>query len=268
MAFKLRLLVPVAAIAAVLGGTTASGRVLGGGCVVGASWGQPRQALAPAVIQLVNAHRATLGLRALQSTPSLTASAVWKARHMARYGYFGHDDPAPPVARTALDRIRACGYTGNYVGENIADGFRTPATVMQAWLNSPGHRENIENPNFGAIGVGVAASSSGTVYWVQDFGSSVDGVGPQILRARRDVRVIRRNRSIVIRVLSNDRHPAGSALGVLWITAPHHGNAYLRNGIVTYRPSPNFVGRDSFRYAITDGLGGTSTARVLIHVRR
>lgn len=188
---------------------------------------------------------------------------------MARYGYFGHDDPAPPVARTALDRIRACGYGGAYAGENIAEGFRTPATVMQAWLNSPGHRANIENAQFSAIGIGVATSSTGVFYWVQDFGSRADSVGAGILQARRDIRVTRRNRAIVIKVLDNDRHPSGTSILVKSLpTLPHHGAAYGSPGQILYRPVHNFVGRDSFTYTAADSLGAESTARVVIRVRR
>ena len=140
-------LLVLAALAACLAASTAGGeglasRLAVGDCLTGSDWGTPRQSLAPAVLSLVNAHRSALGLSQLRSSPTLTSSALWKARHMAKYGYFAHDDPAPPVARTAFDRIAACGYPGNEVGENIAVGYRTPAAVMQAWLQSPGHRAN------------------------------------------------------------------------------------------------------------------------------
>ncbi len=265
---KLRIFIPVAVLTAALGGATAAGRG-GGGCTVGAGWGKAHQELAPAVVQLVNAHRSALGLRALQNSPALTASAVWKARHMARYGYFGHDDPAPPVARTVLERIRACGYGGVYTGENIAEGFRTAATVMQAWLNSPPHRADIENANFSASGVGVAASASGTVYWVQDFGSRADRVGGGAFHARRDVRVTRRNRQIVIRPLSNDRHPGGTSMWIASLPSlPHHGAAYGSPSQILYRPAANFVGSDSFSYTAADSLGAQSTAVIVVHIRR
>lgn len=139
----------------------------------GADWPAARADLAAAVVVLVNQHRAALGLAPLATSPTLTASATWKARHLARYGYFTHEDPAPPVARTVPERIAACGYLSPYVGENIAEGQPTPAAVMTAWLGSPGHRENIERASFGAIGVGVAAEGT-TLVWVQDFGDVAD----------------------------------------------------------------------------------------------
>ncbi|HSD75904.1 MAG TPA: CAP domain-containing protein, partial [Solirubrobacteraceae bacterium] len=107
-------------------------------------------------------------------SPTLSAAAAWKARHMAYYGYFGHDDPAPPVAQTVGERIAACGYAGSDIGENIAYGERSAAEVMQGWLASPGHRANIERADYRAIGVGVAAGAAGASYWVQDFGTVAD----------------------------------------------------------------------------------------------
>ena len=124
-------------------------------------------------MRLVNQHRAMLGLRTLKVSPSLSASAVWKARHMATYAYMGHDDPAPPVARTAGDRIVACGYGGGW-GENIAAGFTTPTAVLAAWLQSPGHRANIENPAYVVTGAGTSVTASGVTVWAQDFGLTDD----------------------------------------------------------------------------------------------
>ena len=144
-----------------------------GDCTPGAAFRPANAALAGEVIQLVNQHRATLGLHALKVSPSLSASAVWKARHMATYSYMAHDDPAPPVARTAADRITACGYRGSW-GENIAAGFPTPAAVLAAWLQSPGHRANIENPAYVVTGAGASVTANGVTVWAQDFGLTDD----------------------------------------------------------------------------------------------
>ena len=105
----------VLAIAAVLGlviGTRAAppARTATGDCTPSPSWGTLASADVEAqVVQLVNAHRAALGLRALVQAKALTASAEWKSMNMAGYGYMQHDDPAP-VARTVTDRLAACGY--------------------------------------------------------------------------------------------------------------------------------------------------------------
>ena len=146
-------------------------------CAPGGDWGTNRGDLASQVVSLVNQHRASKGLGSLSVSSTLQASSVWKSLHMARYGYFGHDDPAPPVARSAFQRARDCDYTGGAWGENIAYGYGSAAAVVgtvnppTGWLGSPGHRANIENPSFTAIGVGVAANASGTLYWTQNFGT-------------------------------------------------------------------------------------------------
>lgn len=151
-------------------------------CERDSAWGTNRSDLALQVIDLTNQHRATLGLVPLAASPTLTASALWKSGHMAEHGYFDHNDFAfAPLASTRSwsDRIRRdCDYPGSGFGENIAYGYATPAAVMAGWLNSPGHRANIEERSFRAIGVGVVASSSGRIYWTQNFGSSVDGGSP------------------------------------------------------------------------------------------
>jgi outer membrane biosynthesis protein TonB len=156
------------------GAATAAGV---GDCTPGANWGTVRGDLGAQVVGLVNQHRAGLGLGGLAQSATLTAAAVWKARHLAFYGYFSHDDPAPPVARSVGDRLAACGYTAGW-GENIAYGQPSAASVMQGWLSSPGHKANIERSSFRAIGVGVAAAADGRLYWVQAFGTVADSGSP------------------------------------------------------------------------------------------
>ena len=147
-----------------------------GNCTPTAGWGTLNATFATQVVSLVNQHRQAMGLAPLGVSPTLTNSAQWKSLHMAGYSYMQHDDPAPPVARTVSDRLAACGYPIGSVGwgENIAYGYATPVDVMNAWLNSPGHRANIENSSYRAIGVGVARSASGVYYWTQDFGTLLD----------------------------------------------------------------------------------------------
>ncbi len=70
----------------------------------------------------------------------------------------------PAIACDGLDTTRA------EVGENIAKGYPSPEAVMKAWMNSPGHRRNILNCDFEALGVGVIRGSNGRLFWTQDFG--------------------------------------------------------------------------------------------------
>jgi uncharacterized protein YkwD len=155
-----------------------------GNCTPGSDWGTSRPDLASQVVTQINSHRTSIGRVALNVSPTLTNAAVWKALHMARYAYMTHDDPAPPIARTVPDRLEACGYPSRTTGwgENIAYGYSSPSSVVQAWLNSAGHRANIENPSYRSTGVGAATNASGVLYWSQEFGTYDDsangGGGP------------------------------------------------------------------------------------------
>lgn len=178
-----RSLAVVALVCAIAAGTvgstasTAGATAAAGDCSAGSDWGTLRADFASQTVDLVNAHRATLGLRQLTVGSALQASAVWKARHMAKYSYMAHDDPAPPVSRSTGERMAACGVTGSW-GENIAAGFPSPTSVVNGWLNSPGHRANIENPNYASMGSGAAASASGQIYWAHTFSSTASGSPP------------------------------------------------------------------------------------------
>ena len=110
-----------------LGSTTSSAgaAAAAGDCTPGSDWGTTRDDSRSQTVSLVNSHRTSIGLKPLAVASALQASAVWKARHMAKYGYMGHNDPAPPVARGTGERMAACGVTGSW-GENIAAGFATP----------------------------------------------------------------------------------------------------------------------------------------------
>lgn len=121
------------------------------------------------VLQLVNRERASAGCRALTSNSTLLAVARAHSKDMAVNGYFGHDSLD---GRTPFDRMRAAGYSGNLMGENIAAGQTTPAAVMAAWMHSSGHRANIVNCGYRVIGIGVyrLAGSPYRIYWTQDFG--------------------------------------------------------------------------------------------------
>jgi uncharacterized protein YkwD len=154
---------------AAVAGTPAAANAAGN-CVPAPSWPAARADLEAQVITLVNAHRAQLGLAALVVSPALTATAEWKARDMAAYDYFDHDDLAPDP-RTAGERLAACGYPAAEWGENLATGYDTAQAVVDAWLASPEHRANIEAPDYRATGVGAAGAP---MYWAESFGAVAD----------------------------------------------------------------------------------------------
>ena len=117
------------------------------------------------VVRLVNAARAKAGCTALRADKRLRKAAYLHSRDMGENHYFEHDSQD---GRTPWDRIRAQGYD-HPAAENIAAGQRTPASVMAAWMHSKGHRANIVNCDYKAIGVG-RWKGGGAPVWTQDFG--------------------------------------------------------------------------------------------------
>jgi uncharacterized protein YkwD len=116
------------------------------------------------VVVLVNQARATAGCGPVRLNAQLTAAAQAHSDDMAANDYFSHTSLD---GRTFDQRIRDAGYTGGYLGENIAQGQRGAEAVHDAWMSSPGHRRNILDCNYDAIGMGLHAA---TWTWTQDFG--------------------------------------------------------------------------------------------------
>jgi uncharacterized protein YkwD len=117
------------------------------------------------VLSLVNDQRAKAGCAPLKDDPRLDALAGSFSDEMAARGFFDHTDPD---GRTPWDRAKAAGIT-DLGGENIARGQADPQAVMDAWMNSPGHRANILDCDFKTLGVGVHYGPGGP-WWTQDFG--------------------------------------------------------------------------------------------------
>jgi len=119
------------------------------------------------IVTLVNQERAKQGLAPLTNNNSqLSNVARTKSKDMADNNYFSHTSP---TYGSPFDMMKQFGITYSAAGENIAMGQPTAASVMTAWMNSPGHRANILSANFTEIGVGIAKDSSGAIYWTQDF---------------------------------------------------------------------------------------------------
>ncbi len=118
------------------------------------------------VIRLVNVERAKNGLPALATNWELSRVARYKSQDMINKNYFAHQSP---TYGSPFDMIKSFGIKYTAAGENIAKGQRTPAEVMNGWMNSPGHRSNILNANFNQIGVGLAKDRNGVCYWTQQF---------------------------------------------------------------------------------------------------
>ncbi|MEU5392627.1 CAP domain-containing protein [Streptomyces tibetensis] len=122
-------------------------------------------AAAAQVLSLVNEERAKVGCSPVAANSALTDLAQSYSEDMAARGFFDHTDPD---GRTPWDRAEKAGIS-NLGGENIARGQANAAAVMDAWMNSPGHRANILNCDFKTLGVGVEIGSGGP-WWTQNFG--------------------------------------------------------------------------------------------------
>ena len=118
------------------------------------------------VVDLVNKERAAVGLPALKVNTKLAAVAEKKAEDLRDKNYFAHQSP---TYGSPFDMMKQFGISYSSAGENIAKGQKTPAAVMNGWMNSQGHKDNILNPSFTEIGVGYVTDSNGTTYWVQHF---------------------------------------------------------------------------------------------------
>lgn len=129
------------------------------------------------VLCLLNSERAAKGLPVLHLNTRLNRAARGFAKLMVRQGFFSHDAPG---GSTPLSRIKRTGYVhGSWqIGENIAWGsgvLATPRAIVNAWMNSPGHRANILHAQYRDIGIGIklgapGAGLAGGATYVTDFG--------------------------------------------------------------------------------------------------
>lgn len=116
------------------------------------------------VLSLTNAERAKAGLQPLMGNYSeLNSSARVKAQDMEKNNYFSHNSP---TLGSPFQQMRSMGVTYSAAGENIAKGQQTPQEVVNAWMNSAGHRANILNKSYTHMGVGYTSNSK---CWVQQF---------------------------------------------------------------------------------------------------
>ena len=102
----------------------------------------------------------------LRLSVQLNEAAEAHARDMAQHHYFEHQDRN---GRTPADRVRATGYVEHRVGENIAHGALSTRDAIAGWLKSPGHCENLMDPDFQEMGIAFAREQGARsdVYWVQ-----------------------------------------------------------------------------------------------------
>ena len=182
----------------------------------GTAWRAEWQRLECEVIELVNQRRAagaTCGTRRMGPAPpltrqqQLTKSARLHAEDMAERNYFDH---FTPEGRSPAERMQAAGFRGTTMAENISAGQPTAEKVVDDWMKSEHHCDNIMNPALTQIGVGYYKTESGRYkhYWVQNFGSGVPVVeAPPPPRRVPGLRAPSRRTAVPERVENQPPHP-------------------------------------------------------------
>ena len=129
------------------------------------------------ILELVNIERTKRELDPLSIDSQLDQAANFHNDEMVRADTMSHQLPGEA---NLGERVSAKGYDWTRVAENVAAGYTTPEAVVEGWMNSPGHKENILNPEFIHIGIGYEyapdennAFDDYDVYWTQVFATDV-----------------------------------------------------------------------------------------------
>jgi uncharacterized protein YkwD len=122
------------------------------------------------ILGLVNQERAKVGADPLKINEQLDLAADQHTLDQASLNKMSHTGSN---GSNMGDRIKNAGYVFSSAGENVAYGFGDAAAVMNGWMNSEGHRQNILNPSYKEIGIGYAQGADGRPYWTQDFGAAL-----------------------------------------------------------------------------------------------
>ncbi|MGM9935795.1 MAG: CAP domain-containing protein [Candidatus Ornithomonoglobus sp.] len=121
------------------------------------------------VFNLVNNIRSQYGLGQLIWNSDLARAARLHCEDMIARNYFAHNTPE---GRTPFDRMKELGIRYSAAAENIAAGQPDPQSVVESWMNSEGHRENILNPDLKEVGIAFARGGSYGIYWAQEFAAT------------------------------------------------------------------------------------------------
>lgn len=138
------------------------------------------------LLSMTNKKRAENGLPPVQLNSSLSRAASEKAYDMFAKNYWAHNSPE---GTTPWVFVKSSGYDYLYAGENLARGFTTSADVVDAWMASPGHRENMLSPNYDDVGFAVlpgTLTGDETVLVVEMFGQKREGLA-ETAPSKRDV---------------------------------------------------------------------------------
>jgi uncharacterized YkwD family protein len=117
------------------------------------------------ILKLVNTERAKFGIQPLKMNSSLCRLAELKSEEMVQKNYFSHQSPNHG---SAFDMMRSYGINYMIAGENLAID-KDADYAHNAWMNSKAHKENILNPSFTQIGIGICAKGNSSYVYTQMF---------------------------------------------------------------------------------------------------
>ena len=124
--------------------------------------------MADDTLTAINAERKQRGMAHLSPDPRLTSAALAHACDSAARNRMGHEGSD---GSDLGERVKRQGYDFRAIAENVAAGYPSPASVVQGWMNSTGHRRNILTRNAKDIGLGIATARDGTLHWVLNLGT-------------------------------------------------------------------------------------------------
>ncbi|OIQ37220.1 MAG: hypothetical protein BM563_09220 [Bacteroidetes bacterium MedPE-SWsnd-G1] len=115
------------------------------------------------ILNLVNEHRKSVGLNPLNTINLVSKEAISHTDYMISVGTVSHDNFSDRHQKLVK------GVAAKKVGENVAYGYRSAKAVVNAWINSDGHRMNIENENFTDFGISTKQDAEGRNYFTHIF---------------------------------------------------------------------------------------------------
>ena len=122
----------------------------------------PSATAAGDAVSILNEYRIAAGLPTLTEDPALVEAARTHSLDQAAMQTMTHTGSD---GSNAGDRVAMAGFPASIWGENVAAGYGSTSAVMDGWMGSRGHRENILEGSFTAVGVASARSGDGTLYW-------------------------------------------------------------------------------------------------------
>jgi uncharacterized protein YkwD len=177
-------------------------------------------AIGQATLCLINEQRAAQGIKALRVNARLGSASVSYSQRMVAQAFFDHQ---APDGTTLVQRLTSVGYLDGgddwVVGENIGWGqgpLSTPRAMVDAWMNSAGHRRNILSGDYAEVGLGLALGTPESATWGATYTTDFGRKPPKKAKRRRAVA-----RTACVRSASARGKRARFAVAVL--SYPHSG---------------------------------------------